>query len=355
MSSLDDDQGIMHDIPSTFTSAARSPHQTHTIVSELPLSNLDLCRPERQRMRVKSGTSKQVSNEQVYGSKHYKAGACTQSHRIRYKGTGSSKLGCYDKQWIDRYLALKEYKEKFGDCLVSQTGKYPVLGRWVNKQREFYKLYRSGKRTTLNEKRIKLLGDLGFVWDAADRQKRIFKRNDEKWMRYFNYLKQYIEKNGSFPRRKFKVGDLNLGEWVHKQKQQYALMKKGKYSTISQDRIDKLNEVNFPWPPVHVNPTPKKLSLSDNVVFPGNQDDAIEIGSSETVHIDESSENGSLRYVNPLQKSEGFNVDVDNYFRSIMPKQVEESDNHMVSVVRANDAEDITDSIPMLHNVCEAV
>jgi len=169
----------------------------------------------------------------------------------RYKGTGSSKLGNYDKQWLDRYEALKEYKEKFGDSMVSQTGPYPVLGRWVNKQRDFYRLYQAGKRTTLTEKRIDLLKEVGFVWDASARKESIFKRNDASWLKQYELLKAYKDANGNcHVPRKFKADNMPLGEWVHKQRQQYSLMKKGKYSTLSAMRIEKLNELNFHWPSI---------------------------------------------------------------------------------------------------------
>lgn len=282
---------------------------------------------------------------------------------------GSSKLGNYDKQWMDRFDALKEYKDKFGDSMVSQTGPYPVLGRWVNKQRDFYRLYQAGKRTTLTEMRIQLLKDVGFVWDASARKESIFKRNDASWMRQYELLKAYKEANSNcHVPRKFKVDDMPLGEWVHKQRQQYSLMKKGKYSTLSVMRIEKLNELNFHWPSI----TPDMVALAqhhlehgdggdedtkpavingvvDSVMISDQDPTGVMMGhhhSHAHVHVNVSVHEGvaidAEQTVSSMLKTDAevlsanstvdihtqnvaavtagtFNVDVDNYLRTIMP------------------------------------
>jgi len=62
-------------------------------------------------------------------------------------------------------MSLKEYKERHGDCLVSQ--KYapnpPLLG-WFKLQRQAYKRKLNGKPTGLIKERVCLLNKLGFVW-----------------------------------------------------------------------------------------------------------------------------------------------------------------------------------------------
>lgn len=40
------------------------------------------------------------------------------------------------------------------------------LARWVKRQRYQYKLMVDGKQTTMTDERVKLLEDVGFIWDS---------------------------------------------------------------------------------------------------------------------------------------------------------------------------------------------
>lgn len=46
----------------------------------------------------------------------------------------------------------------------------PQLSNWVSKQRHQYKLMQSGRPTRLSPKRIRMLNDIGFVWEASRRR-----------------------------------------------------------------------------------------------------------------------------------------------------------------------------------------
>lgn len=58
--------------------------------------------------------------------------------------------------WDEMYQQLKEYKRKFGNCLVPQ--KYPKLGNWVRLQR-----VRRNSRSIEQKRKLK---SIGFVWNA---------------------------------------------------------------------------------------------------------------------------------------------------------------------------------------------
>jgi len=67
--------------------------------------------------------------------------------------------------WERGFAALQTYKDREGDCLVSQRLLTPDgfnLGYWVGKQR-------CAKDTMLPERRQRL-DALGFVWDARRRK-----------------------------------------------------------------------------------------------------------------------------------------------------------------------------------------
>ena len=65
--------------------------------------------------------------------------------------------------WMDRFMELKRYKERKGDCNVPQKWKEnPSLGRWVDNQKTNHKNLYDGKPTHLTIERIQLLVSLGF-------------------------------------------------------------------------------------------------------------------------------------------------------------------------------------------------
>lgn len=134
-------------------------------------------------------------------------------------------------------------------------------------------------------------------------------------------------------RRKYKVENLPLGEWVHKQRQQYTLKKRGKYSTISEERIEKLNELNFNWPHIVTSHT-KGSSLNDEKVETNTRSG---INDDSLLHHPEiaiDSETSTNTVTNDTQvhdhRHHPFNVDVEHYLRSIMPVSGEENDNQVV-------------------------
>ena len=71
----------------------------------------------------------------------------------------------YDKGWETKYNQLVDYKEKNGNCNVSQyDNDDKELGEWVHGQRKTY------KKNKLSPERTKLLNDIDFEWDAGRSQ-----------------------------------------------------------------------------------------------------------------------------------------------------------------------------------------
>ena len=78
------------------------------------------------------------------------------------------------ESWNQRLIELKNFKEKYGHCLVpSRYAESPELGIWVGTQRTQYRLYMKAKETgtsemsgsiAMSEQRIRELEELDFVW-----------------------------------------------------------------------------------------------------------------------------------------------------------------------------------------------
>lgn len=72
--------------------------------------------------------------------------------------------------WEDKFHDLELYRRENGHCNVpTKYKKDSSLGRWVSTQRKQYKEMKDGKRTLMTEERAKRLEDLGFRWNALER------------------------------------------------------------------------------------------------------------------------------------------------------------------------------------------
>ncbi len=166
-----------------------------------------------------------------------------------------------DEEWNQHYNALCQYaqmpmesdQDKDGNWNGNLLQKYITtdasalkLGYWVCRQRNAY------KQKKLSQDRIDKLEELGLQWVASSGRKRdagFF------WEKNYNALCQYAQMpmegdqdkdgnwNGNVP-QKYITKDasaLNLGIWVCHQRNAY------KQKKLSQDRIDKLEELGLQW------------------------------------------------------------------------------------------------------------
>ena len=123
-------------------------------------------------------------------------------------------------------IELIKYIETNGNALVPRDNKNNVpLGRWVDKQRCFY------KTNELSPERVQILNDIGFVWEPQEVQ----------WSERYNELLEYIKRHGNALVPQNYIDNITLGNWTQKQRYNY------KTNVLSDDRIQKLNDVGFVW------------------------------------------------------------------------------------------------------------
>lgn len=139
-----------------------------------------------------------------------------------------------DQVWNDRYDELVQYKQLHGHCNVPQTSP-GELGKWVKHQRDYYsnlqhgRLHRAG---TLTDDKIERLNALGFEWRLIQMV---------GWDQRFAELCEYKRLHGHTNVPTQTSGA--LGRWVSKQRIHMTYRKKGDYSQLSDERIDKLNSI----------------------------------------------------------------------------------------------------------------
>ncbi|KAL3767081.1 hypothetical protein ACHAW5_005641 [Stephanodiscus triporus] len=90
----------------------------------------------------------------------------------------------------------------------------------------------------MNEKRILLLEAEGFVWDKPD----------HVWESRFQELRAFVALNGHAVIYQRKLGPYDpLAGWASMQRRNYIKRQNGQHTTLTEDRIEKLNSVGFAW------------------------------------------------------------------------------------------------------------
>ena len=132
----------------------------------------------------------------------------------------------YGHRWRENYLALVEFKQRFGHCRVPQEWKENrKLATWVGTQRNRRKIGQ------LQADRVEALDRLGFDWtvDVAT------------WEDRFKQLCEYKERFGHTRVPVHWSDNLKLGAWVVHQRQSRRLKK------IRAEYERRLNEIGFEW------------------------------------------------------------------------------------------------------------
>ena len=129
-----------------------------------------------------------------------------------------------ESAWNEMYAKLVKFKEAIGHCNVPKDyPEDPKLGLWVSTQR-----LQITKKTPV---RIEKLNRLGFCWNTLD----------ASWNNYFDKLVQFKKKHGDCNVPIDYPEDPPFASWINRQR-----TKKAK---LSQERIDRLNELGFDWDP----------------------------------------------------------------------------------------------------------
>ena len=179
-----------------------------------------------------------------------------------------------DDMWFNRFEHLKQYKSKNGDCNVPATyEENQPLANWVRRQRAQYKL------SKLLKDRINMLNAIGFEWTTPPRQY-------TAWNDKLEELKLYKCRHGdcNVPAAKYNENQ-SLGYWVERQRTRY------KHSTLTEERINMLNDIGFEWTvPPNANKT-EQLELDVGNEIETEQEDTEDKQYHELVAIERINSN----------------------------------------------------------------
>ncbi|OEU08628.1 hypothetical protein FRACYDRAFT_196115 [Fragilariopsis cylindrus CCMP1102] len=131
--------------------------------------------------------------------------------------------------WHEMFRRLVAYQKKYGSVSVPRSYKLdPKLARWVDYQRTSY------RKKLVSEEQIRLLVSIGFIWKHHE-----VIPWDEMFRKLISYKKEH---NSTSVPRKYPA-DPNLGMWVSHQRTFFN------NKTISIDRINRLESIDFVWDP----------------------------------------------------------------------------------------------------------
>jgi len=182
--------------------------------------------------------------------------------------------------WRQRYEQLVQYKSVRGDCSVPEVwDENPALGRWVVQQRVRYRNLMAGTKPDISEERVTALTDIGFEWDffgsrwseMLERAREILSsgvvedessahgsddRHDITTKERSNNSdddesSKTGQSNGKSPRSSSTLSDecnSDVRVWIDVQRYHYARLQRGESSSLSPERIQRLEEIpGFKW------------------------------------------------------------------------------------------------------------
>lgn len=156
-----------------------------------------------------------------------------------YKAIGQhSRDQNHEDRWNERYTELKNFVRRNGHAHVPVRYQANLpLSKWCKRQRYQWRLKYEGKHSTLSDSRESKLNALGFLWDIRL----------TVWEERFQELLQFKEKHGhcfvpisynEYPK---------LGTWVKCQRRHWKLRCSDQQSSMTPERIAKLEAIGFSW------------------------------------------------------------------------------------------------------------
>jgi len=152
-----------------------------------------------------------------------------------------------DGIWNHRFDELRRYKVDHGNLNVPRSYGGTLLSAWVDEQRSNYQLMKEGKPSSMTDDRIRQLESIGFQWSNDDillKEAKGGQTFEEKWNERFHELEAYKAKHGHC---NVSTKSGKLGNWVKRQREQYRLSKEGKSSSMTDERVQKLELIGFQW------------------------------------------------------------------------------------------------------------
>ena len=148
-------------------------------------------------------------------------------------GDGLNTLSDY--QFEEGFEKLRQFKLQHGTCNVSSKPYTPLLN-WVNSVRKEYRKLQEMKTSKLTAEQVQRLNELGFVVTP--------KTQYRPWQSMFKELQEYQSANGHI---NVPMSYGKLGRWLNQQHAEHRRLLSGKYSVLTQERVQMLTDIGMVW------------------------------------------------------------------------------------------------------------
>jgi hypothetical protein len=145
------------------------------------------------------------------------------------------------EQWHERFAELIKFNNEHGHSLVPVNWQPNIpLALWVKRQRYQYQLKsKENKHSTLTDERQEALETLGFIWDSRG----------IAWEEKYAELCTFSELHGHCTIAHYFPKTSPLAIWVKCQRRQFKLFGDNRRSSITPERVARLNRLGFDWSP----------------------------------------------------------------------------------------------------------
>jgi len=100
-------------------------------------------------------------------------------------------------------------------------------------------LDKGDEKTSMTEARKEMLESIGFEWAK--------RKGLHAWFEKFHELREYNHLHGNCDVATKYSPNPALGRWVSTQRSEYKKFQQGRSKHMTQDKIDKLNQLGFKW------------------------------------------------------------------------------------------------------------
>lgn len=149
--------------------------------------------------------------------------------------------------WNARIQQLEAFGQEMGHMRIDPTyDKSSNLGGWAVEMSQRYKNWQEGREYLAPDEVDKFnhLSAIGFGFDVFRA-----KRGERSWEDSFNLLLQYRTDTGNCRVPHHYKADARLGSWVAVQRKNYKLWCQDKRSTMTEEKIQRLESLGFEWAP----------------------------------------------------------------------------------------------------------
>jgi len=143
--------------------------------------------------------------------------------------------------WDNKLNDLQEFKRKNGHIkvphLLNGTKKTHPLASWIYQNRSQMRVFANGEDSTLSKEHFDKLIDIGLTIEC---------QSESSWGKMYKKLIAYKEVFGD-TKVHINKDDKALGSWVYRQRKKYRQWKAGMPSSMTQERFDLLQNIDFWW------------------------------------------------------------------------------------------------------------